>query len=206
MSKNNCFKSKAMQVLFVCLLLMAPVGTWAQSIELKGTVLDAANETVIGASVIEKGTMNGVVTDYDGNFIITVSENATIVISYVGYLTQEIAVDGRQTLQVTLKEDIAMLDEVVVVGYGTMKKSDISGSITSVSGDKLARIPTANAEAALQGMAPGLTVNFGSGAAGSTPVLQVRGVTTWGTDNSPLVIIDGVPGDMSYLKIGRAHV
>lgn len=200
MSKNNCFKSKAMQVLFVCLLLMAPVGTWAQSIELKGTVLDAANETVIGASVIEKGTMNGVVTDYDGNFIITVSENATIVISYVGYLTQEIAVDGRQTLQVTLKEDIAMLDEVVVVGYGTMKKSDISGSITSVSGDKLARIPTANAEAALQGMAPGLTVNFGSGAAGSTPVLQVRGVTTWGTDNSPLVIIDGVPGDMSYLN------
>lgn len=200
MSKNNCFKSKAMQVLFVCLLLMAPVGAWAQSIELKGTVLDAANETVIGASVIEKGTMNGVVTDYDGNFIITVSENATIVISYVGYLTQEIAVDGRQTLQVTLKEDIAMLDEVVVVGYGTMKKSDISGSITSVSGDKLARIPTANAEAALQGMAPGLTVNFGSGAAGSTPVLQVRGVTTWGTDNSPLVIIDGVPGDMSYLN------
>lgn len=200
MSKNNCFKSKAMQVLFVCLLLMAPEGAWAQSIELKGTVLDAANETVIGASVIEKGTMNGVVTDYDGNFIITVSENATIVISYVGYLTQEIAVDGRQTLQVTLKEDIAMLDEVVVVGYGTMKKSDISGSITSVSGDKLARIPTANAEAALQGMAPGLTVNFGSGAAGSTPVLQVRGVTTWGTDNSPLVIIDGVPGDMSYLN------
>lgn len=200
MSKNNCFKSKAMQALFVCLLLMTPIGAWAQSIELKGTVLDAANETVIGASVIEKGTMNGVVTDYDGNFIITVSENATIVISYVGYLTQEIAVDGRQTLQVTLKEDIAMLDEVVVVGYGTMKKSDISGSITSVSGDKLARIPTANAEAALQGMAPGLTVNFGSGAAGSTPVLQVRGVTTWGTDNSPLVIIDGVPGDMSYLN------
>lgn len=200
MGENNCFKSKVMQVLTICLLLMAPSSGWAQNIQLKGVVLDAANEAVIGASVIEKGTMNGVVTDYDGNFTFSVPANATIVISYVGYLTQEIALNGRQTLQVTLAEDIEMLDEVVVVGYGTMRKSDISGSVTSVSGDKLARIPTANAEAALQGMAPGLSVNFGSGAAGSAPVLQIRGVTSWGTDNSPLVIIDGVPGDMSYLN------
>ena len=80
------------------------------------------------------------------------------------------------------------------------RKSDVSGSVSSVSGDKLNNIPTANAETALQGMAPGLIVNFGSGAAGSTPSLQVRGVTTYGTDNSPLVIIDGVPGDMSFAE------
>ena len=201
MDKNNCFKNKVLQKLLICLLLMTPISGWAQNVQVKGTVLDAtSNETVIGASVIQKGTTNGVVTDYDGNFVITVPTDATIVISYVGYLTQEIALNGRQTLQVVLREDVEMLDEVVVVGYGTMNKSDISGSITSVSGDKLSKIPTANAEAALQGMAPGLSVNFGSGAAGSAPVLQVRGVTSWGTDNSPLVIIDGVPGDMSYLN------
>lgn len=200
MSINKCFKSKAMQILFVCLLLMTPITIWSQNVQVKGTVLDATNETVIGASVVEKGTTNGVVTDYDGNFVISVPADATIVISYVGYLTQEVALDGRQTLQIVLEEDIEMLDEVVVVGYGTMSRSDISGSVTSVSGDKLAKIPSASAEATLQGMAPGLSVNFGSGAAGSTPVLQVRGVTSWGTDNSPLVIIDGVPGDMSYLN------
>ncbi len=99
-----------------------------------------------------------------------------------------------------LKEDTELLDEVVVIGYGTQKKSDVSGSVSSVSGDKLNNIPTANAETALQGMAPGLIVNFGSGAPGSTPSLQVRGVTTYGTNNSPLVIIDGVPGDMSFLN------
>ena len=93
------------------------------------------------------------------------------------------------------------MDEVVVIGYGTQKKSDVSGSVTSVSGDKLSKIPTANAEMALQGMAPGLSVNFGSGAAGSSATLQVRGVTSWKDDdgensesNGPLVIIDGRPG------------
>ena len=126
MSIIKCFKNKVMQILFLCLLLMTPISGWAQNVQVKGTVLDADNVTVIGASVIEKGTTNGVVTDYDGNFVITVPTDATIVVSYVGYLTQEIAVNGRQSLQVVLREDVEMLDEVVVVGYGTLKKSDMT--------------------------------------------------------------------------------
>lgn len=179
---------------------MLPIGAWAQNIQLKGNVTDATGDCVIGASVLEKGTTNGVITDVNGNFTLNVSPKATIVISYVGYTPQEIALNGRKELKVVLKEDTELLDEVIVIGYGTQKKSDVSGSVSSVSGEKLNNIPTASAEAALQGMAPGLMVNYASGAAGSAPTLQVRGVTTYGTDNSPLVIIDGVPGDMSYLN------
>lgn len=169
-----------------------------------GLVVDETGETVIGASVQEKGTTNGTVTDLDGKFNLTVSGNE-LVVSYVGYVPVTVQIGNQTSVRVVMREDTKALEEVVVIGYGTQKKSDISGSVTSVSGEKLAKIPTANAEAALQGMAPGLSVNFGSGGAGSAAKLQVRGVTTWGTDpalsiNSPLVIIDGVPGDMSYLN------
>ena len=184
-------------LLFVGLL---PLTLSAQSIQVSGIVTDTSGESVIGASVLEVGTTNGVITDLDGKFMLTVKKGATLQISFVGYVTQNVKVSGNQPLKVVLKEDSQALDEVVVIGYGTQKKSDVSGSVTTVQGDKLNKMPTANAEAALQGMAPGLAVNFGSGAAGSAASLQVRGVTSWGTDNSPLVIIDGVPGDMSYLN------
>ena len=120
--------------------------------------------------------------------------------SFIGYKPQTVTITNQRVLDIALQEDLQELQEVVVIGYGTQKKSDVSGSVSSVSGDKLNNIPTANAETALQGMAPGLIVNFGSGAAGSTPSLQVRGVTTYGTDNSPLVIIDWRSGDMSFLN------
>ena len=135
-----------------------------------------------------------------GNFELTLTQGGELQISYVGFITQTVKVTDNKPLKIVLKENTKLLDEVVVIGYGTQKKSDVSGSVTTVQGDKLNKMPTANAEAALQGMAPGLAVNFGSGAAGSSPSLQVRGVTSWGTDNSPLVIIDGVPGDMAYLN------
>ena len=186
-----------MFLLFVGLL---PLTLSAQSIQVSGIVTDTSGESVIGASVLEVGTTNGVITDLDGKFMLTVKKGATLQISFVGYVTQNVKLSGNQPLKVVLKEDSQALDEVVVIGYGTQKKSDVSGSVTTVQGDKLNKMPTANAEAALQGMAPGLAVNFGSGAAGSAASLQVRGVTSWGTDNSPLVIIDGVPGDMSYLN------
>lgn len=184
-------------MLFVGLM---PLTLLAQTIQVTGTVLDATGETIIGASVLEKGTTNGAITDIDGKFSLAVKQGAELQVSFVGYVTQNVKVSGNQPLKIVLKEDSQALEEVVVIGYGTQKKSDVSGSVTTVQGDKLNKMPTANAEAALQGMAPGLAVNFGSGAAGSSASLQVRGVTSWGTDNSPLVIIDGVPGDMSYLN------
>ena len=167
---------------------------------IKGIITDDKGVPVIGASILEKNTLNGTVTEIDGTYTMTLEKSDVIVVSCIGYATKEITVGNQSTIDVVLSEDTRLLDEVVVVGYGTQKKSDVSGSVTTVSGDKLTKMPTANAEAALQGMAPGLAVNFGSGGAGSSPSLQVRGVTSWGTDNSPLVIIDGVPGDMSYLN------
>lgn len=194
--------SSVQRAMMLCMLFVGlmPLTLWAQTIQVTGTVLDATGETIIGASVLEKGTTNGAITDIDGKFSLAVKQGAELQVSFVGYVTQNVKVTGNQPLKIVLKEDSQALEEVVVIGYGTQKKSDVSGSVTTVQGDKLNKMPTANAEAALQGMAPGLAVNFGSGAAGSSASLQVRGVTSWGTDNSPLVIIDGVPGDMSYLN------
>ena len=103
----------------------------------KGIVKDNFGEPVIGANVTEKGTTNGMITDLDGNFSLTVQKNATLVISYIGYVTQEIAIKGNTNLNITLKEDSKALEEVVVIGYGTARKSDVTGSIASVGGDKL---------------------------------------------------------------------
>lgn len=163
-------------------------------------VISDKNGPIIGASIIEKGTTNGTITDFDGKFNLEVAPGTVLKISYVGYITQLVKVGTQKTFQIELKEDTKALEEVVVIGYGTQKKSDVSGSVTTVSGQKLTQLPTSSAEAALQGMAPGLSVNFGSGAPGTAASLQVRGITTWGTENTPLVIIDGVPGDMSYLN------
>ena len=178
-----------------------------QQKSINGIVADEQGEPIIGASVLEKGTTNGTITDLDGRFTLSIGKGTELIVSYVGYTTKTVKIGNQSTIKIVLIEDTKTLDEVVVIGYGTQKKSDVSGSVTSVSGDKLSKIPTANAEMALQGMAPGLSVNFGSGAAGSSATLQVRGVTSWKDDdgensesNGPLVIIDGVPGNMSYLN------
>lgn len=121
-------------LLITCLV---PLYSLAQTIQLTGTVTDTKGETLIGASVLEKGTTNGCITDIDGNFSLTVAPNATMVISYVGYVAQEVLLKGQKVLKVTLKDDAEMLDEVVVIGYGTMKKSDMTGAISSVDVDQL---------------------------------------------------------------------
>lgn len=122
----------------VCLLLLfmlclLPISATAQSIQISGTVSDVFGEPIIGASVLEKGTTNGIMTDFDGNFSLTVPSTSIIVVSYVGYATQEIPVNGQKSFNIILKEDNELLDEVVVVGYGTMKKSDMTGAISSVN-------------------------------------------------------------------------
>ena len=125
-------------LLFVCL---APLSALAQTIQLTGTVTDTKGESLIGASVLEKGTSNGCITDVDGNFTLTVSPKTTMVISYVGYVTQEIPLNGQKNIKIALKDDSEMLDEVVVVGYGTMKKSDMTGAISSVKAEDLMKRP-----------------------------------------------------------------
>lgn len=198
MSKSNAFKERTIQ-LFLFFAFMLPVCTWAQSIQLTGTVTDTSGETVIGASVLEKGTTNGLITDIDGNFSLTVSPNATIVISYVGYTTQEIPLNGRKTLNVVLKEDNEMLDEVVVIGYGTMKKSDMTGAISSVDTEELTKRATTNPAEALQGKIAGVNIMKAGGNAGAGVSVKIRGVKSFGS-NEPLYIIDGFPGDIDNVN------
>ncbi len=169
------------------LLLMSTI-MYAQT-EISGTVVDATGESVIGATVKEKGTTNGTVTDFDGAFTIKVNENATLVISYIGYQTQE--VPAKQGMKVTMKDDSELLKEVVVTGYTTQRKADLTGAISTVSVDEIAKQNENNPMKALQGRVPGMNITADGNPSGAATV-RIRGVGTL-NDNDPLYIIDGVP-------------
>ena len=161
--------------------------------KITGTVVDAQGP-VIGASVVEKGkTGNGVITDFDGNFTLTVSPGATIVVSYVGYQTQEIKVGNQSSFNITLQEDDALLDEVVVVGYGTMKKKLVTGATVQVKGEEIAKLNTTNALEAMQSSTPGVQITSSSTQPGKGYKVYIRGIGTIG-DSQPLYVIDGVAG------------
>ncbi len=162
-------------------------------------MIEQNGEPAIGATVMEKGTTNGTVTDIDGQFSLNVLPKATLVISYVGYDSQEIKVDGRTSFEITLKENNQLLDELVVVGYGTMKKSDMTGAISSVNGSDLAKRTTTNPAEALQGKIAGVNIMKSGGNAGAGVSVKIRGVKTFG-DNEPLYIIDGFPGDINAVN------
>ena len=200
MSKKNYFKERIM-LLILLFAFMTPFGALAQTIQLTGLVTDAANEPIIGASVVEKGTTNGVITDFDGNFALSVSPKATIIISYVGYATQEVPVNGKTNIRVTLKEDTEMLDEVVVVGYGVQKKSDLTSSISSVKGKDVRSMNVSNATESLQGKVAGITV-VGAGGPGAQPKVLIRGFSTINLTTDPLYVVDGVPmgGGINFLN------
>lgn len=160
-----------------------------QSVEAKGVVYDATGFPVIGASVVEKGnSTNGVITDLDGNFTLNVAKNAVIVISYMGYQTQEVQVTPGKILNITLKEDNQVLEEVVVVGYGVQKKVNLTGSVATVEGEILEQRPLANATQSLQGMVPGLYIdNANAGRPGATSSLQLRGQGNLSGNAAPYV-------------------
>jgi len=163
-----------------------------QSKKITGTVNDAMGP-VIGASVVIKGTSIGVATDFDGNFTLNANQGQTIVISYIGYLTKEIKVDSRSKYEITLEEDKKMLDEVVVVGYGTMKKSDISGASVSLGESAVKGSIITSLDQSLQGRAAGVSAVSTSGAPGSSSSIRVRGTATINANAEPLYVIDGVP-------------
>ena len=172
---------------------------------IKGKIVDINSEPIIGASVVEKGTTNGTITDIDGNFILSLSnEKVFLNISYIGYMSQSIRVDGNKPLNIILKEDTQILDEVVVVGYGTEKKINVIGSIVQVGSDKLHNRSTPQLSNALAGQMSGVTVIQRSGRPGvSGGEIRVRGVGSFGgSDNKSdaLVLIDGIPGDMNSIN------
>ena len=161
--------------------------------KITGTVVDAQGP-VIGASVVEKGkTGNGVITDFDGKFTLNVNPGATIVVSYVGYQTQEIKVGNQSSINITLKEDDALLEEVVVVGYGTMKKKLVTGATVQVKGEDIAKLNTTNALEAMQSSTPGVQITQSSSQPGKGYKVYIRGIGTTG-NSSPLYVIDGVAG------------
>lgn len=162
-----------------------------QAKKITGTVTDAIGP-IIGASVVIKGTSNGVATDFDGNFTLQASPGQTLVISYIGYLTKEVKVTGQNNYKITLEEDKKVLDEVVVVGYGTMKKSDISGASTTVGEGAIKGSIITSLDQALQGHAAGVSAVATSGAPGSGSSIRVRGTATINANAEPLYVIDGV--------------
>ena len=173
------------------LLCLFPMGALAQSL-VKGTVNDEAGEPIIGATVKVQGTNTGAITDFNGNFQIQAASNATLNVSFVGYVPQSVKVAGKTNIAIVLKEDAQMLNDVVVVGYGTMKKSDISGSVATVDQEAvMKRVPT-NIGQALQGAAAGVLVSQQDGSPDGKAAIRIRGVGTIHGDASPLYVVDGV--------------
>lgn len=207
--KNEFLKFSSRRILFSAAMVSAlcvgspqmafaetsDIRTVMQSGIVKGKVLDANGESIIGASIQVKGTATGVISDIDGNFSVNASPDAILVISYIGYKTQEILLKGKSNVSIVLHEDTEMLDEVVVVGYGTQKKATLSGSVTQVKGEEvLVGKATQNMASALQGTIPGLTITRTSSRPGNEGTsLTLRGGISVNDDaNSPMIIIDGV--------------
>lgn len=160
--------------------------------KVSGKVVDRNGEPVIGVNIVEKGTTNGTVTDLEGSFSFDVSSNAILSLSYIGYKAQDIKVDKRNQFHVILEEDTESLEEVVVVGYGSMKKRDLTGAVSQLKGDDIADLPLRSASDALQGKAAGVTITSTSGTPGAMGTVRIRGVGTI-NDNDPLYVVDGLP-------------
>lgn len=190
---SNKMKNMRNALLFL-LVAMISLSVSAQNVTVKGTVTDKTGETVIGASVVEKGnTSNGTITDIDGNFSLSVPANATLVISYVGMRSQDVDIKGKQSIQVVLEDDAQALEEVVVIGYGSVKRKDLTGSVATVGAEALAAVPVASATEALQGKMAGVQITTTEGSPDAEMKIRVRGGGSITGDNTPLFIVDGFP-------------
>ena len=210
--RNN---RKALAALLLCTGLVAghPLAVMAESneagmeivqqqVKVSGVVKDVTGEPVIGASVLEKGTSNGIITDINGNFSLAVNPGATLVISYIGYKTQEVQAVAGKVINVMLKDDTEMLDEVVVVGFGVQKKVNLTGSVGIATAKEIESRPVTSATQALQGLVPGLKITTSSGQLEKNMSVSVRGTGTIGSgsNSSPLILIDGMVGDINTVN------
>lgn len=182
------------------LALLMTLTSFAQQITVNGVVLDETDTPLIGATIQVKNTQKGVITDFDGKFSIKANSNATLVVSYIGYQNQEIKLKGQKNLNLKLIPDNAMLDEVVVVGYGSMKKSDLTGSVSSVAAKSIEGFKTGSVVEALGGQIAGVQITQSDGTPGSGFDIKIRGIGTVNGDSSPLFIVDGFEvSDIDYL-------
>ena len=193
MNKMKQFLSKRLAIGLLTLLM--PMIVLAQDITVQGTVTDEAGETLIGATVQQKGTSNGTVTDFDGNFTLTVPSNAILSVSYIGYTQKEIAVNGQTNLTIVLSNDDQMLNEVVVIGYGTMDKKELTSAISHVSEKDFLTVSSLDPSMMIQGKVAGVSItNTGTGDPNNQASIQIRGVSSRSAGLGPLIVIDGVPG------------
>lgn len=183
-------------------MVMLSLSIWAQSMTVTGVVMAQDEpDPVIGANVMIKGTTNGTITDFDGKFSIQAKAGDVLQVSFMGYKTQDVKVSNAGPINITLVSDNVQLQEVVAVGYGTMKKSDLTGAVTSVSADQLLKAPVAGIDQALQGRAAGVTVTTGSGQPGEAATIRIRGIGSAIGGNDPLYVVDGViTGDIKWLS------
>lgn len=191
--QKRCLKAF---LLLIIGILTVSSNSFAQSgskIDVKGIVKDVQGEPVIGATIVVKGTTTGTVTDIDGSFQISALSSSTLVISYVGFKTQEIPLTGKSSVNVTLEEDNALLDEVVVIGYGSVKKNDVTGAVMAIKAEDINRGAITSADQLIQGRMPGLFVVPGDGGPGSAPTIRIRSGASLNAKSDPLYIIDGVP-------------
>lgn len=211
MKKNRSFKHLSQMGLLILTVVafivcqFSPVNSFASDMQqnknlIRGTVVDAKNSTPLpGLTVVVKGTTVGSVTDFDGKYSITASSKDVLVFSFIGYSNQEILVGDKTTIDVKLAEDVVGLDEVVVTGYGVQKKSDLTGAVSSVSSEKISRLPVSSIDQALQGQAAGVNITAKSGRPGEAVDIQIRGISSI-NGTTPLVIIDGIAGDLNRIN------
>lgn len=172
-----------------------------QKIKISGIVKDVNGAPVVGATVKEKGTSNGTITDIDGIFMLEVQENALLDISYIGFKSQQLKVQkGGKALSVILKEDSELLDEVVVIGYGTQRKGEVASSIATVKSENFLKVPSPDAAQMIRGQVPGLAVITPDANPLSSSQLSLRGITTLGQNTTPLILIDGIPGALNSVS------
>ena len=184
-------KKRTIRLALAAGLVMMASSSWAQKVS--GTVKDANGDPVIGATIMEKGTQNGTVTDLDGNFTLDLKKGGSLDVSYVGMKPQTLSTSGKSSFNITLEDDATTLNDVVVVGYGTMKRKDLTGSVSSVTGEALAKNPVANIAEALQGQLAGVNIISQDGRPGATQSIRVRGGGSITQSNEPLYIVDGMP-------------
>jgi len=181
------------------LLLLTGTSIFAQNLTVTGTITDPDGVSMIGVNIVIKGTATGTVSDYEGIYRLNTAATDTLMFSYIGYLNEQIAVDGRTQINLSLTPDLKNLEEVVVVGYGIQKKSDVTGSIASIKAEELQQMKANNISEAMQGRAAGVTVTTNSGAPGSPMMVNIRGIGTI-NESGPLWVIDGVPSGGGYVN------
>ena len=187
MKRNATFK---VLLMFIVGLFLS-VNTFAQQIVVKGIVKDTTGEPIIGANVIVKGTTNGTITDFDGNFPLNANKGDIIIISFIGYRSQE--AQAAASMNIILKDDTELLDEVVVIGYGSVKKDDLSGSVVAIKAEEMNKGAVTSPQELIMGKVPGLSVSQGDGAPGAGSTIRIRGGASLNASNDPLIVIDGIP-------------